>query len=39
MMYVLFDVYELLWVFLEIGGIVLLLIGINIFGMWILIFE
>ncbi|MVF12146.1 MotA/TolQ/ExbB proton channel family protein [Ketobacter sp. MCCC 1A13808] len=38
-MYALLDAYESLRVFLETGGIVLLLIGINIFGMWTLIFE
>ncbi|MEE2733184.1 MAG: MotA/TolQ/ExbB proton channel family protein [Pseudomonadota bacterium] len=39
MIYALHDVYESLRVFLETGGTVLLLIGINIFGMWTLIFE
>lgn len=39
MMYALLDAYESLRIFLESGGIVLLLIGINIFGMWTLIFE
>lgn len=38
-MYTLLDAYENLRVFLETGGFVLLLIGINIFGMWTLIFE
>ena len=39
MIYALLDAYESLQVFLETGGMVLLLIGINIFGMWTLIFE
>ena len=39
MIYALLDAYESLQVFLETGGLVLLLIGINIFGMWTLIFE
>ena len=39
MMYALLDAYEALQVFLETGGMVLVLIGINIFGMWTLIFE
>ena len=39
MIYALLDAYEALQVFLETGGIVLLLIGANIFGMWTLIFE
>ncbi len=38
-MYTLLDAYESLRIFLETGGTVLLLIGINIFGMWTLIFE
>ena len=38
MMYTLLDAYESLRIFLETGGTVLLLIGINIFGMWTLIF-
>ena len=38
-MYALHDAFESLRVFLETGGIVLVLIAINIFGMWTLIFE
>ncbi len=39
MLYALLDAYESLQVFLEAGGMVLVLIGANIFGMWTLIFE
>jgi len=38
-MYALLDAYESIRIFLETGGMVLFLIGINIFSLWTLVFE